>query len=154
MSVSWCCVTRAALASLAVSGGFALWGMPIVRPALAQQEQQQDRPGTTAPDNTKRSCRVLIRAPAAPRAPTERPTQPDLGGGIARHLREIGCAPGDVLLVAGAGLNAAAIAADFCDLTQQVVVSQAERTAAPPVVTLACVYAGARREPRGRGQDL
>lgn len=140
---------RGAMAGLAVSGLVSAWGPPVPRPAAAQQ----DRSGAAAVGDAGRSCRVLIGAPAAPRSPGESPARPDVGDGIARALRQMGCAPGDVLLVVGAGLNAAALAADFCDFARQVVVSRAERTAAAPVVTLACVYAGGRREPRGGGRD-
>jgi hypothetical protein len=150
--MSWWRSARGALAGLAVSGPVALsaWDLPVVRPAFAQQ----DRAGAAAAADAGRSCRVLVGAPAAPRPPAERPTRPDVGGGIARELGRMGCAPRDVLLVVGVGLNAAGLAAEFCDFTRQMLVSRAERTAAPPLVTLACVYAGGRREPRATGQNL
>jgi hypothetical protein len=70
-------------------------------------------------------------------------------------LASLACASGDVPLVAGAGPNAAGIAADFRGFARQVVVSRAGRTAAGPLVTLSCVHAGGRRQPRsgGGGQD-
>jgi hypothetical protein len=142
-------IVRAALACVAAAGFVGLWGPPLLRPAVAQQ----DRPGATTSESAGRSCRVLIRTPAPPRSPDGRPSRPNVGASIARALSQMGCAPGDALLVLGAGLNAAAVAADFCDFSRQMLVTEAERTAASPVVTLACIYAGGRREPRVGGQD-